>query len=336
MKTLSKRTILSGIIATSMMVGILFLMGGHSAHAADAQPAYVPLAPITAQGVSLDTSNLTKFLISLVKLTIAASAALAVLMVIVGGVQYMSTDAFSGKSDAGKRIRNALFGFLLVMVSYLVLQTINPALVDFSVLNNDLGVSSAANMQDDSANQKVISDYNIGSGNATLQQYSFLATNKTRYSVQGLTKEDMNKLDDNSFYSLTVGGAATYNLNSEAECLSAQNAQPASKIVAACSPVTVYNIVRAEDNSTLSNGYPTLEACQAQINKESNPSLIKCTPNTQGYNFTANVNSTTYSNLTLLACQYEQTALPSASAGQKAGECIQTPLQDKNNITSTP
>jgi len=58
---------------------------------------------------------------------------LAVIMIIWGGIQYMSTDAISGKSEAKNTIQNAIWGLLLAISAWLILNTINPDLVKFNL-----------------------------------------------------------------------------------------------------------------------------------------------------------------------------------------------------------
>ncbi len=48
-------------------------------------------------------------------LVIALAGGLAVLKIIFGGIKYMSTDAFSGKSEAKGTIENAIWGLLLAI-----------------------------------------------------------------------------------------------------------------------------------------------------------------------------------------------------------------------------
>ena len=70
--------------------------------------------------------------------SIAIGAVLAVLMLVIGGLQYMGTDVFSKKNQGRDRIRHALMGLGLLLVSYLILSTINEDL-----LNLDLNIKDA-------------------------------------------------------------------------------------------------------------------------------------------------------------------------------------------------
>jgi len=67
------------------------------------------------------------------QLIIAVAGLLAVIMIIFGGIKYMSTDAFSGKSEARATIEHAIWGLLLAMSAWLILNTINPNLVNFNL-----------------------------------------------------------------------------------------------------------------------------------------------------------------------------------------------------------
>ena len=85
--------------------------------------------PDTArQGDSCKT-RLPLYLPGLVKLLIGVAAGLAVLMMIFGGIQYMSTDAIFDKKEGKKKIGAALGGLLLAILSWLILNTINPDLI---------------------------------------------------------------------------------------------------------------------------------------------------------------------------------------------------------------
>jgi len=57
----------------------------------------------------------------------------AVLMIVVGGIQYMTTSLLGEKEAAKSRITNAIGGLILALASYIILNTINPNLVNFNV-----------------------------------------------------------------------------------------------------------------------------------------------------------------------------------------------------------
>lgn len=98
-----------------------------------ATPTYVPLEPIVGfpTGSSL---TLPAFLNRLFDLVLQLGAVTAVVMLAIGGFQYMTSEAFHGKAKGLERIRNAILGLLLLLGTYLILYTVNPALLNFNLV----------------------------------------------------------------------------------------------------------------------------------------------------------------------------------------------------------
>ena len=65
----------------------------------------------------------------LLTLGIGLATVLAVLMITIGGFQYITTDSFMQKSEGKKKIQDSLMGLGLILVSYLLLGTINSDLL---------------------------------------------------------------------------------------------------------------------------------------------------------------------------------------------------------------
>ena len=102
---------------------------------------YQPLAqglPFATPNSSPAGTQIGPYLEGMYEIGISIAAALAVIMIIIGGIQYMSSDAIGGKEDGKNRITSALWGLLLALASYLILYTINPDL-----LSTNLFVSKA-------------------------------------------------------------------------------------------------------------------------------------------------------------------------------------------------
>lgn len=94
---------------------------------------FVPLEPEFFEALGKDADkDLSSFFNGLFRLGIMIAGFLAVVMITVGGIQYMSTDAVSGKGEGRERITYALMGLLLVLFSWILLNTINPEILDFS------------------------------------------------------------------------------------------------------------------------------------------------------------------------------------------------------------
>jgi hypothetical protein len=80
----------------------------------------------------------------LLKFAIGIAGALAVVMIVVGGIQYMSTDNFGEKAVGKEHIKNAVGGMILLLGAYMILNTLNPNLVDFNFSISEVSVEAAA------------------------------------------------------------------------------------------------------------------------------------------------------------------------------------------------
>jgi hypothetical protein len=117
---------------------------GAGALVAHAQ-GYAPLAPlpgtVATNGSKTAAADLGSYLSGMLKLLIALGGALAILMAIIGGTQYVAAGISpDAKSSAKARIANAFIGLALILSSYLILNSINPKLVAF-----DLSLKTVSN-----------------------------------------------------------------------------------------------------------------------------------------------------------------------------------------------
>ena len=134
------KIIKSGVITLALM-GFFVCFQNAQALAND---RYVPLAPVP--GTTLGTCNvpdptnlncqtdLKIYISGGFKVALAAAGVLAFLMIVVGGFQYMSSDAITGKSEGKEKIMGALGGLLLAFVAFLILKTINPQLIELDFI----------------------------------------------------------------------------------------------------------------------------------------------------------------------------------------------------------
>ncbi|MBI2096251.1 MAG: hypothetical protein HYT43_01295 [Candidatus Taylorbacteria bacterium] len=108
---------------------------------------YKPLAPLPyaapKEGVKFSTYVAGAF-----KLGIGVAGVLAVLMLVVGGFVYASSDAVTKKEDGIRIMTNAVLGLVLALLSYLIFYTINPNLAKLD------GVSVSSEKEDGNS-QKV-------------------------------------------------------------------------------------------------------------------------------------------------------------------------------------
>ncbi len=96
---------------------------------------YKPLEPDAFGSISgplTETTSLTTFLTEAFNLGLAICAALAVVMIVWGGVEYMLSESLFSKEEGKKKIRNAIYGLLLAVFSWLILYIINPSILDWS------------------------------------------------------------------------------------------------------------------------------------------------------------------------------------------------------------
>lgn len=114
-----------------------------------AQSEYTLLEPLTdpSGGTITSTSDLGNYLQFAFQFTIGITGVLAVIMIILGGVRYLSTDAISGKEEGRSMITGAIGGLLLAILSWLILNTINPKLLEFNVLPSSESSSSSGGGQ---------------------------------------------------------------------------------------------------------------------------------------------------------------------------------------------
>ena len=127
-----------GIIFISVMAGFFAFAGFAVAQ------SYTPLAPLPiGDGGTLSTSyTINGYLSGMLKLIIALGGALSILMAIVGGTQYVASGVSpDAKNGAKERVQNALTGLALILTSYLILNSINPQLVQFNFMLPPVGVA---------------------------------------------------------------------------------------------------------------------------------------------------------------------------------------------------
>ena len=87
--------------------------------------------------IDVKGGGLGGYLNGLYRAGIAIATGLALVMIVVGGLEYVSTDSIQGKSNGRERIKNAIIGLLLALTSFIILRQINP-----NLLKSDLNVES--------------------------------------------------------------------------------------------------------------------------------------------------------------------------------------------------
>ncbi|MCC6520438.1 C40 family peptidase [Candidatus Nomurabacteria bacterium] len=96
---------------------------------------YTFLAPLPGLSEVTGNEGVANFIERLFIIMISLAGVLAVLSLIFAGFQYITTGVFSVKTSAKERIWNSILGLLLALGAFIILNTINPDLVNNLGLN---------------------------------------------------------------------------------------------------------------------------------------------------------------------------------------------------------
>ena len=111
--------------------------------------AYNLLQPLPVVGQTVE--SFPDYITKIIPFILGLAAVLAVVEIVIGGIEYAVTEAIDAKADAKDRIRQAILGLLLALASWLILYTINPELINLKL--NIPGLPSAQQGGDSHANQ---------------------------------------------------------------------------------------------------------------------------------------------------------------------------------------
>lgn len=102
---------------------------------APGQITYVPLEPLPCPNGACDQSgtNFPSFVSTVFKVLIGFGGLFAVVMIVIAGIGYMLSESALDISKAKSRAQAALWGLLLLAGSWLILNTINPKLLEFNL-----------------------------------------------------------------------------------------------------------------------------------------------------------------------------------------------------------
>jgi hypothetical protein len=102
---------------------------------------YTPL--VTDNNIISNTDSVGDFIAQIYKVGVAVAVFLSVLMIILGGAEYVTSVIPAVKTDGKTKIQNALVGLLIALGSYMILYTIDPNLVSFNVRLDNAGVPTS-------------------------------------------------------------------------------------------------------------------------------------------------------------------------------------------------
>jgi hypothetical protein len=134
------------------------LMGPNGRPGANVQNnlTYTPLEPISS--TSKTPSDFCGLINLVFKALIYIGGMVAVLYLVLGGITYMVSEAVGKRSKARERIRAAVWGLAILLMSWIILNTINPSLVQAcTVLNTSTTgtISSSQGTAADASEQAI-------------------------------------------------------------------------------------------------------------------------------------------------------------------------------------
>jgi len=123
------------------------------APATPASSDYQLLAPITtAKGDGTgdtfpvsDDNALGQYINLMIKIVIGLCGVMAVMMFVIGGIEYMTSELVHSKESAKSRMTGAVVGLIIALGAYALLNTINPKLLDTNVALRKATVAVAIN-----------------------------------------------------------------------------------------------------------------------------------------------------------------------------------------------
>ncbi len=123
------------ISAVLLLFFVLLLSGTVVSHAEERNVDYTPLVDLPGISKSQVDKSVTfnTYIPGVFKLSIGIAGVLAVLMIVFGGLEYITSESLGGKKDGKEKVNNAIIGLVLVIGSYAILSTISPSLLLFNL-----------------------------------------------------------------------------------------------------------------------------------------------------------------------------------------------------------
>ena len=157
-KNLSKKIFIGlyfSVIIFSLVMPFGFLQAADATGTPPLEYKLLAPIPVPFEGEELTTFQvneggaLAKYLNVMIKAFIGICAVLAMVMIVMGGLEYMTSELISSKEAGKNRIRDALFGLLLALGAYAILNSINPKLLQVLDTTEDIDVVQLTVVLDD-------------------------------------------------------------------------------------------------------------------------------------------------------------------------------------------
>lgn len=151
-KKLNKKLLLARIVAVAVFALPIIVYAD----------TYTLLAPLAVPGGGAlaggsdgkKIANLAQYLQAAFQIVVGIAGLIAVTILIIGGIEYVSSGISgneSARTDAHKRIWDAITGLVLAVTGFLILQTINPDLVNFELTIQKISVGGGVGGEGPSA-----------------------------------------------------------------------------------------------------------------------------------------------------------------------------------------
>ena len=108
---------------------ILILISGGK-NLALAEQGYVLLEPEIIEGAGTAPVTFIQYAKGIFVTILTLAIILAILMIVIGGLEYMFSAVPGSKSEGKDTIKAALFGLLIALAAWLILFTINPDILE--------------------------------------------------------------------------------------------------------------------------------------------------------------------------------------------------------------
>jgi hypothetical protein len=143
-----KKVFYISILMSLLLVGSLEITNAQNEPQQNSRD-YTLLAPLSTEGFDVEqetynASNVSLYVRRLVQIIIGLASVLAVLTLVYGGFKYIAADSFTGKSSGKETVQRALWGLLLILGAVIILQTINPNILNINRLLTDISQKPAA------------------------------------------------------------------------------------------------------------------------------------------------------------------------------------------------
>ena len=137
-----------------LFIVVVFVSLSGVAYAAAGDITYTPIEPLPCPNGTCDQpgTNFPAFVSTIFKVLIGFGGLFAVVMIVIAGIGYMLSESAIDTSKAKARAQAALWGLLLLAASWLILNTINPKLLEFNLSSiGNLGKPSGTTSGGDTA-----------------------------------------------------------------------------------------------------------------------------------------------------------------------------------------